>query len=169
MLSVLFSVPPIFQMNKMQFSDGHGSRPTSFFIEDILLNKPKPTFRELPSLPVRPTVSDFPGYPYFPGLFYPHQVLQQTQSFLHKHPEHPFLMPSVAGEYILFFSFCFLSYSLLNAQFYSGLNFNIALQTNSRTKCLQLKSLTLKIIEITINSDVVIFLDTIFKDHFWYY
>ncbi|XP_056010366.1 brain-specific homeobox protein homolog isoform X1 [Ostrea edulis] len=81
----------------MQFSDGHGTRPTSFFIEDILLNKPKPAFRELPSLPVRPTIADFPGYPYFPGIFYPHQVLQQTQNFLHKHPEHPFLMPTVAG------------------------------------------------------------------------
>ncbi|XP_062618331.1 brain-specific homeobox protein homolog isoform X2 [Saccostrea cucullata] len=83
----------------MQFSEGQGTRPTSFFIDDILLNKPKPAFRDLPSLPVRPTVTDFPGYPYFPGIFYPHQVLQQTQSFLHKHPEHghPFLMPTVAG------------------------------------------------------------------------
>lgn len=88
---------PKFQMNKMQYSEGHGQRPTSFFIEDILLNKPKPTFRELPpSLQLRPTVSDFPGYPYFPGIFYPHQVLQHTPSFI-KHPEHPFLMPSVAG------------------------------------------------------------------------
>lgn len=94
---------PKFQMNKMQYSEGHGQRPTSFFIEDILLNKPKPTFRELPpSLQLRPTVSDFPGYPYFPGIFYPHQVLQHTPSFI-KHPEHPFLMPSVAGEYISIF------------------------------------------------------------------
>lgn len=87
----------------MQYPEGHGQRPTSFFIEDILLNKPKPTFRELPpSLQLRPTVSDFPGYPYFPGIFYPHQVLHQTPSFI-KHPEHPFLMPSVAGEYTLIF------------------------------------------------------------------
>ncbi|KAK3107345.1 hypothetical protein FSP39_012358 [Pinctada imbricata] len=79
------------------FPEPSNSRMTSFFIDDILMGKPKHAYREIPHLSMtRPNFPDFVGYPCFPGahLLYP-QVLQ-AQNFLQKHPDHPhpFLVPS---------------------------------------------------------------------------
>lgn len=82
-------------MNLSSFSETSSSRPTSFFIEDILLNKPKTMCRTefSPGL-FRPGIPDY-GFQCIPGthLLYPHQVLQ-AQNFLHKHSDHPFLIPT---------------------------------------------------------------------------
>ena len=92
-------------MNASHFSDTRsGARPTSFFIDDILVNKPKAVYRDIPGISMsRPGIPDFVGYPCFPHMMYPHQVLQQAHSLLHKHPDHPhpFLVPSSSKTFFI--------------------------------------------------------------------
>lgn len=84
------------------------TRPSSFFIEDILFSKPKQLCRDYSSLAnlsaiIRPSLSaDYGGYHCFPAapVFFPH-VLQQVQGLAAKHTEHPFLANTAAGT-ILF-------------------------------------------------------------------
>ncbi|KAJ8316112.1 hypothetical protein KUTeg_006126 [Tegillarca granosa] len=85
------------RMNLSPFSDSHSSRPTSFFIEDILLNKPKQMCRDSGPISsfVRPMLPEY-NYPCLPGthLIYPHQLLSHVQGFMPKHGDHPFLVPA---------------------------------------------------------------------------
>lgn len=102
-------------MNISSFSENSSSRPTSFFIEDILLNKPKTMCRaEINHGLFRPGIPEY-GFQCIPGthLLYPHQVLQ-AQNFLHKHSDHPFLIPT-AGELFFFF----LNIVIFNVLFYN--------------------------------------------------
>lgn len=102
-------------MNISSFSENSSSRPTSFFIEDILLNKPKTMCRaEINHGLFRPGIPEY-GFQCIPGthLLYPHQVLQ-AQNFLHKHSDHPFLIPT-AGELFFFF----LNIVIFNVPFYN--------------------------------------------------
>lgn len=84
------------------------TRPSSFFIEDILLSKPKQICRDYaglnnlsaimrPSLPV-----EYAAYHCFPAapVFFPH-VLQHVQGLAAKHAEHHFMSPTSAGEHII--------------------------------------------------------------------
>ncbi|KAL5020244.1 hypothetical protein ScPMuIL_003136, partial [Solemya velum] len=85
-------------MNLNPFGVPHVSRPTSFLIEDILVSKPKDLCREYGSLApfLRPTLQDY-GYSCLPAtpILYPHHAaLSQSQNFLPKHPDHPFLVPT---------------------------------------------------------------------------
>ncbi|XP_069115822.1 brain-specific homeobox protein homolog isoform X2 [Argopecten irradians] len=87
-------------MNLAPFSsEGHPTpRHTSFFIEDILLHKPKQLCRDVSSLSAlvrHPGLSEF-GYPCLGGahVIYPHQLFQHAQGFMPKHSEHPFLVPT---------------------------------------------------------------------------
>ncbi|XP_045208363.2 brain-specific homeobox protein homolog [Mercenaria mercenaria] len=81
------------------------SRPSSFFIEDILLSKPKQLCREYsnlsnlsaimrPSLPAEYAAAYhcFPASP----VFFPH-VLQHVQGLAAKHAEHHFITPTSSG------------------------------------------------------------------------
>ncbi|OWF46002.1 brain-specific homeobox protein homolog [Mizuhopecten yessoensis] len=90
-------------MNLTPFnSEGHPApRHTSFFIEDILLHKPKQLCRDVSSLSAlvrHPGLSEY-GYPCLGGahVIYPHQFFQHAQGFMPKHSEHPFLIPTSAG------------------------------------------------------------------------
>lgn len=120
-------------MNLSSFSETSSSRPTSFFIEDILLNKPKTMCRTefSPGL-FRPGIPDY-GFQCIPGthLLYPHQVLQ-AQNFLHKHSDHPFLIPTTGKSTIILSVFIWLLNFVFNNSFFFFLYFSFKkMQKNS--------------------------------------
>ena len=82
-------------------SDTNVSRASSFFIEDILLSKPKQLCREYGNLSalIRPALPAEYGYHCIPTppMFFPH-MLSHVQGLAAKHAEHPFLVPS-SGKY----------------------------------------------------------------------
>ena len=100
------------------FPEPHTHRPTSFYIEDILLNKPKQLIHagrgELSSASLTGTLPRAPipefGYAYLhnPAAAAAAAYLQGQQpfahpAFMHKPAEHPFLLPTAAGKYIIHF------------------------------------------------------------------
>ena len=102
-------------MNLGHLSDTNVTRASSFFIEDILLSKPKQLCRDYGSLSalIRPTLPAEYGYHCIPTppMFFPH-MLSHVQGLAAKHSEHPFLVPS-SGEcygyhFIIIISFNFL-------------------------------------------------------------
>ncbi len=96
----------------------HTHRPTSFFIEDILLNKPKPmlhggraelTAATLAGALPRAPLPEFGGYAYMhnPAAAAAAAYLQGHQHFAHtaflpKPSDHPFLFPTAAGKLLLY-------------------------------------------------------------------
>ncbi|XP_041354183.1 brain-specific homeobox protein homolog [Gigantopelta aegis] len=87
-------------MNVPAFSEPSPNRSTSFFIEDILLNKPKQLARDFST--VSTLRSAFPEYGYacVPGApaFYTHPFLTHGASFIPKHhQDHPaFFIPTAS-------------------------------------------------------------------------
>lgn len=81
------------------------SRPSSFFIDDILLSKPKQICRDYPNLNnlsaiMRPSLpAEYAAYHCFPAspVFFPH-VLQHVQGLAMKHAEHHYITPTSAGK-----------------------------------------------------------------------
>lgn len=81
------------------------TRPSSFFIEDILLSKPKQLCRDYNNLSnlsaiMRPSLpAEYAGYHCFPAapMFFPH-VLQHVQGLAAKHAEHHFMTPTSSGK-----------------------------------------------------------------------
>ncbi|KAL3885759.1 hypothetical protein ACJMK2_025800 [Sinanodonta woodiana] len=84
-------------MNLSTFQDSGSSRASSFFIEDILLSKPKQLCRDYGGLSalIRPSFPAEFGYHCIsaPPVFFPH-ILSQAQGLAVKQPEHPFLIPT---------------------------------------------------------------------------
>ncbi|KAK3581016.1 hypothetical protein CHS0354_013911 [Potamilus streckersoni] len=84
-------------MNLNTFQDSGTSRASSFFIEDILLSKPKQLCRDYGGLSalIRPSFPAEFGYHCIsaPPVFFPH-ILSHAQGLGTKQPEHPFLIPT---------------------------------------------------------------------------
>ena len=97
---ILFSLHSfsIIVMNLGHLSDTSVTRSSSFFIDDILLSKPKQLCRDYGSLSalIRPSLPAEYGYHCIttPPMFFPH-MLSHVQGLAAKHAaEHPFLVPS---------------------------------------------------------------------------
>ena len=84
------------------FHDAHHHRPTSFYIEDILLNKPKTLYREYPPLasipraPLTPLADYAHSYVHNPALL--HQHVFAGHPLAPKLTDNPFLVPAPPGK-----------------------------------------------------------------------
>lgn len=99
-------------MNLRGFSESGQSRPSSFFIEDILFAKPKalPVTREhsgvAPPLPTLPRPATFPEYGYAclgGPAFYPHPLLAHAAAstfFPKQGSEHPAFFIPASGTFL---------------------------------------------------------------------
>ena len=115
------SVPASSEATMNAFPDPHTHRPTSFYIEDILLNKPKQLQYARAELTAaaaaaaaagtlgplgRPILPEY--YTYFPAPTYlPHQHFTHPAFAAQHKPDHPFLLPTTAGQ-LTFISFVFI-------------------------------------------------------------
>jgi hypothetical protein len=81
-------------------ADAHTHRPTSFFIEDILLNKPKQIYREFQPITLpRSPLAEYASYAYMNPAFLHHQAL--AHHYLPKPGDHRFLLPAT-GKNVLY-------------------------------------------------------------------
>ncbi|XP_074652967.1 brain-specific homeobox protein homolog [Tubulanus polymorphus] len=77
------------------FPDPHSAhRTTSFFIEDILLNKPKQMYRDFPHMMPRTPLAEYASYYMNPAALLHHHAALASHPYLPKPGDHPFLIPT---------------------------------------------------------------------------